>query len=186
VTPHDIDANFPAITFHPERILFRVHRTINDPIHFASDPYGRFNLLDTPGRGTCYMAPSPLGAYVETLGRIGAPTGEDIEERSLSELALTRPLVLADLTDRQVLGRYGITGDISTGNDNRPSQGLAAALYELGRDGVYYAARHDPAFRERSVAVFGGPDDDKLFIVNTYAIPDELVAEGARQFGLRV
>jgi hypothetical protein len=67
-----------------------------------------------------YLSPSAIGAYVETFGRLGVIDLEDITERSLSELALTRPVRLADLTDRQVLGRYGFAGNISTGNDYEP------------------------------------------------------------------
>jgi hypothetical protein len=127
-----------------------------------------------------------MGAYIETLGRLGRITPTDVEERSLSELVVSGPLTLTDLTDRQVLGRYGITGDISTGKDVEASQRLASALYALGRDGVYYAARHDPAFTERCVAVFGGEGDDKLFMVSTGDIPLDLVREAEHMFGLIV
>jgi hypothetical protein len=99
---------------------------------------------------------------------------------------LSRPLNLADLTDRGVLGRYGIAGDMSAGTDYFPSQQLATILYGLGFDGVYYTARHDPAFLERSTAIFGGPGDDKLFAVSTYDIPPQLIEEGIREFSLLV
>jgi RES domain len=182
----DIDADFPSHTLHPERVLYRIHRTTNAPIYFASDDLGRFNLMDVPGAGTCYVSPSPVGAYIETFGRLGTISEDDLAERSLSELALSRSVRLADLTDRQVLGRYRIAGDISTGTDYQPSQRLASALYAVGFDGIYYTARHDPAFLERSVAIFGGPDDEKLFIVAATPIPQELAMEAARDFGLLV
>jgi RES domain-containing protein len=120
---------------------------------------------------------------VRSLGTI---TWEDIEERSLTELTLARSLKLADLTERSVVGRYGVAGDISTGTDYGPSRKLAGRLYELGFDGIYYTARHDPAFLERGVAVFGGSGDQKLFATSTTAIPEALVDQAAREFGLLV
>jgi hypothetical protein len=186
VTERSIDALVPFVQYDPDRVLFRIHQTRHDPIHFASDKQGRFNLRDLRGTGTCYMSPSRLGAYVEAFGRLGTLRDSYIEERSLSELTLSRPVRLADITDRQVLGRYGLAGDISAGTDYEPSQRLASQLYDLGFDGVYYAARHDPAFIERSVAIFGSAADEKLFITSTNPIPDSLILEGTRQFGLLV
>ncbi len=75
---------------------------------------------------------------------------------------------------------------MSAGTDYFPSQQLATILYGLGFDGVYYTARHDPAFLERSTAIFGGPGDDKLFAVSTYDIPPQLIEEGIREFSLLV
>ncbi len=51
--------------------------------------------------GTCYMAPSPIGAYIETFGPFGTITVDDVEARCLSELAVMRAVKLANLTDRQ-------------------------------------------------------------------------------------
>lgn len=181
-----VDSDFPSYVLHPERVLFRIHRTINDPVHFSSDDRSRFNLTTTPGSGTCYLATSPLGAYVETFGRLGTITELDVEERSLSELALSADLRLADLTERRVLGGYGVAGDMSAGTDYLPTHQLAGELYSLGFDGIYYTARHDPAFQERSVAVFGGSGDDKLFAQTTGPIPASLISEAETEFDLVV
>jgi hypothetical protein len=186
VTTPRVDDAFPSLVVHPERVLFRLQRSSNQPVHFSSSGHGRFDLVAVAGVGTCYVAPSPLGAYVEIFGRLGTITWDDIEERSLTELTLARSLKLADLTERSVLGRYGLAGDISTGTDYGPSQKLAGRLYELGFDGIYYTARHDPAFLERSVAVFGGSGDRKLFATLTTVIPEALVDQAAREFGLLV
>jgi len=106
--------------------------------------------------------------------RLGTISWEDVEERRLTEFTLARSLKLGDLTERVVLGRYGLAGDISTGTGTayHPSQEFAARLYELGFDGIYYTARHDPAFLERSVAVFGGSGDQKLFATSTTRFPE--------------
>jgi hypothetical protein len=85
-----------------------------------------------------------------------------------------------------VLGRYGIAADISVGTDYGPSQRLASDLYASGFDGIYYTARHDPAFLERSAAVFGGAGDEKLFAVTTYPIPPDVIGQGITEFGLTV
>jgi len=186
VSPRPVDDAFPSLVLHPERVLFRVHLHSNDPLHFSSSGHGRFDVVGVASVGTCYLAPSPLGAYVETLGRLGTISWDDIEERRLTELILARSLRLADLTERSILGRYGIAGDVSTGRDYRSSQSLAQRLYELGFDGIYYTARHDPAFLERSVAVFGASGEHKLFATSTSAIPSALVDEAAREFALLV
>lgn len=181
-----VGPEFPSATVHPERVLYRVHKTVNDPLYFSSSGDGRFDLTAVAGEGTCYLSPSPTGAYLETLGRIRTLSDADIEERSLSEVVPTVPLHLADLTDRQVLGHYGVTGDISAGTDYGPSQALADELYRAGFDGTYYTARHDPAFLERSVAVFGTASAAKLFTLSTGPVPVDLVNEAARDFGLIV
>ncbi len=85
-----------------------------------------------------------------------------------------------------MLGTYGVTGDISAGTEYGLSQALAGHLYAAGFDGVYYTARHDPAFSERSIAIFGGSGDDKVFAASTSSIPDELVAEAERDYALLV
>ena len=57
------------------------------------------------------ITPRYVRGDVRSLGTI---TWDDIGERSLTELTLARSLKLADLTERSVLGRYGVAGDIST------------------------------------------------------------------------
>lgn len=179
-------SQFPSLSMYPERILYRLHRSINDPVHYCSDGSGRFDLTTVDDLGTCYTSPSPLGAYIETFGRFGTISESDIADRCMSELVLTRPLKLADITDRSVLGTYGLSGDLSVGTDYQPSQAVAASLYAAGFDGVYYTARHDPAFQERSVAVFGGSGDTKLFVSASHDIPEDLIEQGVRQFSLCV
>lgn len=179
-------STFPHIGLTADRVHYRVHRAINDPINFANSGDGRFDLIGLGDRGTCYMAASALGAYVETFGRLSAITDDDIAERSLTELVLLRPLILANLTSRAVLGDYGIAGDVSAGTNYGLSQEVAARLHEANFDGIYYTARHDPAFLERSIAVFGDESEAKLFAQNTEPIPDRLIADAEHQFNLIV
>jgi hypothetical protein len=183
VTGRALDDEFPSVVVHPDRVVYRVHRASNDPLYFSSSGLGRFDVLGVAGLGTCYVSPSPIGAYLETLGRLGTISSEDIDDRRLTELTLARSLKLGDLTNRSVLGRYRITGDISVGTDYTSSQELAQSLYELGFDGPYYTIRHDPAFLERAMAIFGGSGEEKLFAVATTAIPDTVLDQGALEFG---
>lgn len=109
--------------------------------------------------------------------------------RCLTVVAPSVQLRLADLTDRRVLGFYGIAGDLSTGPDYSPSQQWALRLWDNGFDGVYYAARHDPQFTERSVALFGRTSDrkdaeGKSFEYATSMIPDDLLRDLADEFGI--
>ncbi len=149
MTDREVDADFPSLNLHPDRVLYRVHRAANDPLYFSSTGIGRFDLARIAGMGTCYLSASPIGAYVETLGRLGTPNRGDVHERRLSELTPSRTLRVGDLTDRTILGMYGITGDLSVGADYRPAQELSRRLCDHGFDGVYYTVRHDPAFTER-------------------------------------
>jgi RES domain-containing protein len=186
MTQADI-SSFPEHIFHPDRVLSKIHKAIYDPRFFCDSGEGRFDLKPDTSNGTCYLALSPLGAFVETLGRFRILTQEAIDERAVSALSLTRSLRLADVTDRTVLGKFGITGDISTGGDYGPSQEWAGRLYEAGFDEIFYVARHDPSFAERSVAVFGNEEiGSKLFEVTTEAISQSLVDEACKEFGFQV
>lgn len=180
-------ASFPVHTVHPDRVLFRIHKAIKDPLHFGVSGDERFDLKPETGAGTCYCALSPLGAFVETLGRFKFLTQELIDERALSSLSLTRPLRFADITHKSIIGSFGIAGEISAGPDYEASQQWAERFHKTGFDGVFYAARHDPSFTERSVAVFGNEESGaKLFEVVTEAIPHELVKEACAEFGFTV
>ena len=125
MTDREVDADFPSLNLHPDRVLYRVHRAANDPLYFSSTGIGRFDLARIAGMGTCYLSASPIGAYVETLGRLGTLNRGDVHERRLSELALVRTLRVGDLTDRTILGRYGIAGDLSVGAGYRPAHELS-------------------------------------------------------------
>lgn len=186
---------FPARVVHPDRELYRVHRAVHDPFHFSAAAErgagGRFDLPADSGSGSCYLAVSALGALVETFGRFRVVTVSMVAERRLATAVPTTSLRLADLTERSTLGEYGITGDISAGIDYRVSQRWAVRFWDAGFDGIYYTARHDPQFRERSVALFGSPDDlidgrHKRFEVTTTPIPAEVVQELTKEFGIPV
>lgn len=188
-------ADFPVHRIHPDRELYRIHRHVHGPLWFASTASlgegGRFELPDSSSFGTCYLATSPVGAYLEKFGRIRTLTEELLLAHRLSVLAPTVSLDLADLTDRTALGDFRITAEISTGTDYVPSQEFAMRLWESGFDGIYYAARHDPSLTERSVALFGPAGDQtveygKHFDLSTSLVPRGLVEQVATAYHLRV
>lgn len=186
MTESDI-ASFPTHVVHPDRVLYRMHQVFNDPTFFARSGNGRFDLTEEGERGTCYCALSGVGAFLETFRRTRYIPEHMIELRALSTLSLTRPLRLADLTDPTVIGSYGITGEVSVGPDYSEPQQWAAEFYRAGFDGVFYAARHDPSFTERSAAVFGDSElGEKLFDVATTPIPDDVIEEASSKFSFKI
>jgi hypothetical protein len=85
----------PRIRLEPGTVLYRIHRSVNDPIYFSHSGAGRFDPPAT-GRaefGTCYMGLERLTTFVEVFGRINPIPEVMINERSLTEARLGRPLI---------------------------------------------------------------------------------------------
>lgn len=101
--------------------------------------------------------------------------------------SLSTSTIVADLTDRAVLGEFGITAAHSMGIEYGPAQELACGLFEAGFDGVVYRVRHDPAMMLESVALFGEPGETagRFNPPKTIRIPESLLAD-ARQFCIEV
>jgi hypothetical protein len=170
--------------------LYRVHY-IGLELHFSTGG-GRFDITDGSGFGTCYIAEEPLGAFVESLGRIKVRTKSDIAERQLSTLKFERDLRLFDVTARRnrwVYDGWDLNADIAAGDDYRRSQQFASIVAEEGLDGIYYAARHDPAHSFRSLAIFGtagGTIESAGVSIKTDNIPEWLVQSASHEFGFQV
>ena len=62
--PSDLD-DFPDFLLRPSHVLIRIHRRTNRPWWFSSSGSMRFDL--TPPGGTCYIAESDEGAFLEAL-----------------------------------------------------------------------------------------------------------------------
>jgi hypothetical protein len=77
----------------------------------------------------------------------------------------------------RVAGPYGIAGDLSLGGDYTLPQ-LWAALRGAGFESVHYAARHDPAFSERSIAVLGPPGEQAWILRGVKDAGGEPIGEG--------
>ncbi len=188
-------ATFPVHQVQADQPLCRIHRSCHGALWYATTPDpgdgGRFDLPKQEGIGTCYLAVTDVAKFPEKFGRFSVITEENVDEHELSRLTPTTSLRLADLTDKTVLGEFGITGDIWAGTDYSPSQALAERLREAGFEGVYYATRHDPQLTERSLAVFGSagaPESHgtERFRIDTASIPEELVRRVEDEFHLQV
>jgi RES domain-containing protein len=169
--------------------LYRIHQHRYGPWFFDGSDAGRFNPTGIPGRGTCYWAETPLGAWVESFRAIMTWSATDIALRALSVIALDRDLVVADLTVKKGLAA-GITVAITGGADYAVPRALADKLQgTLGA--VRYRARHDLSAKMISVGWFGDegaatPDAlAALPMATTAPIPDEVV-RSARSFGYLV
>ena len=165
--------------------MFRIHRHDRHLAWFSTDGSWRFDPApNNRGRfGVCYLGLDSLAAYVEVFGRIRAVPQAEFDQRRISELTVSQVVDIADLTDRAVLGDFGITAAHSTGTDYEPAQELAGRLFEAGLDGIAYRVRHDPAMRLEALALFGEPGEtpNRFSQPKTTLISEDLIAAG-RQF----
>jgi hypothetical protein len=187
--PDALARGFPRRTLRADAVLYRVHRTRSGCWWFSDDGSGRFDPVGT-GMGACYFAAAPLGAFIEVFRKRMTIAEAEIAERSLSAVTLGRPVRLADITSRRALG-FGVSADLGSGPDYGPSHAFAARAVAAGFAGVRYLARHDPAQRSASVALFaapGAPDpgDPAWPPARTAPIPPSLIDDTTRFFGYRV
>jgi hypothetical protein len=180
----------PVVDIRIADVLHRVHRARNDVAWFGASGDERFDPPSShrAAYGACYLGCSDMAAYVEVFGGLRAVSQSDIDRRRLSVLRPHRDLTVVDLTDRSVLGDFGITASVSTGDDYGPPQQLSAQVYDEGFDGVLYRVRHDPALRLDAVAMFGEPgvQRERFADIKTDAIPSWLIDEAWRTFGIEV
>lgn len=185
--PADL-SRFPEYLLPARRPLYRVYRPDRgSPWWFSGSGGGRFDLLDGV-HGTCYVAAAPIGAVVETLGRLAAISEEDANTRSVAVLACGRDLRIADLTNRRALG-FRVTAEIHSTPDYVLPQTWAAALHARGFEGLRYRLSHDPSARLTGYALFDQTDD----AASRWPPPVSSagpalgdVARLARDFGVRV
>jgi hypothetical protein len=184
---------FPRRTLRADRKIYRIHRlerlSSNTGWWFSFDGAGRFDPVGT-GKGSCYFAARPLGAWVEVYRRQMLLAEAAVLDRWLMTVQLGRDLRLADLTSRRVLG-FGVTASLGADERYDASQAFAADAVGAGLDGIRYLVRHDPAQKLYGIALFGEageqPDNDRAEAsIVDHPIPDELIAEARQRFGYRV
>jgi RES domain len=146
-------ARLPRTTLTAGTQLYRIHRSGNGPWYFDGSGDGRFDPAGTPGRGSCYWAEDPLGAWVEVFRTRMVLTPDDLVERRLTELTLEADVRLPDLTNRQAL-RAGVTTAVTAGADYTDSQALADSLQGVD-EGIRWRLRHDLEQLLIGVALFG-------------------------------
>lgn len=184
---------FPQRTLRADREIYRIHRfqrlSGNTGWWFSFDGTGRFDPVGT-GKGSCYFAERPLGAWVEVYRRQMLLAEAAVSDRWLMSVRVGRDLRLADLTSRRTLG-FGVTASLGANERYDTSQAFAADALGAGFAGIRYLVRHDPAQKLYGIALFGEadeqPDNDQAEAsILDHPIPDELIAEARRRFGYRV
>lgn len=161
--------------------LATVHRHDLVAWRLSSHPEGRFNL--EPPRGTCCAAEKPLGALIEVFGRLAILDPGEVARYRLSWLEV-ESLRIAEITDRRVLGRAGLTAELQATTDYVLTRRWAKAIADAGFEGVRYRARHDPAATLNSIALFGDRSTTPPAVSPPEPIGDRLLDAAAREFGL--
>jgi hypothetical protein len=180
---------FPRRTLRGDRTIHRIHRSAKGAWWFSSDGSGRFDPIGS-GKGACYLAERPLGAWIEVFRTQLLLTKAEITERSLFSVELGRSLRLADLTSRRASG-FGVTATLGANEDSDDSRAFAVAAVDAGFDGIRYLVRHDPAQRLYGLALFAdagapAPADPRWAAGLDGDLSGELIAEAGRRFGYRV
>ncbi len=182
----DLDIrDFPAAVLVPGTLLYRIHRDGYDPWWFSHDRSQRFDI-PAPW-GTCYLAGAPMGAFLETLGRLVIIPTADVAGRRLATITLTQELRLADC-QAPVAASYGVTATTSAGYPYKTeSHPWARRFWRAGFDGVRYGAAHHPALAETSYALFGRSDQATSYgTVASGPLPAALLEKAQTVFGFRV
>jgi hypothetical protein len=176
-------AGFPG--FRSSRAsLYRIHRARRSPWWFSSDGSGRFDLAPASGRGTCYLAREPAGAFLEVFRFWVLVPEEEVRVRRIARLPVP-PVLLADCTSGRSRA-FGVTGEIHTTADYEMTQLWAAAFAAASFDGVRYLLRHDPGQRLNGVALFGAAGSPSGPQPGGVPIGRQLIAAMERRFGIRV
>ncbi len=156
-------AGFPALPADASRpMLHRVFRPRDPATGRARGPFffasaqpedgtgGRFDL--PAPYGSCYLSTTPSGAWLEVFRGTALVALPDVRARRLLTTRPPRPLRAADLTAKAARG-FGVTLDVSTGDDYALPRRWAARLREAGFRALHSVLRHDPSGQARSVTL---------------------------------
>ena len=165
--------------------LYRIHRAGRTPWWFSNDGSGRFDLPTAGGQGTCYLAETPAGCFLEVFRAWTLVPAAEVEVRRLSHLPMPEK-DLADCTSPKCR-EFGLTAEIHSTPDYVATQRWAAALAAAGFGGIRYLLRHDPSADSVGVALFGTAGDS-LAHLSSYGerIGQEVLDEVEARFGIRV
>lgn len=179
--------DFPSYALSETLPLVRIHLARRHPWYFSSHLTGRFDL--PAPNGTCYLAESPLGAYVEVfqrwiVDRIPIPRSE-VDVRHASTLFVPRDITLADCTHSRAL-EFGVTGAIHAATNRTLTQAWAAALNAAGFEGIRYLVSTAPTMQLVGFALFHTSGEATWPVAARGPIPAGLVDEIERVFGVLV
>jgi len=159
----------PYIRWDVAQPLYRLHDALHAPQWFATDPdTTRFApppaaivAGDAP-YGVCSLATHPVGAFLETLGRVNPILQSAVDTKAMSTCHLPSDVRLADQTDNRWRAAFPrLTAAIGVGADYLPAQRWGQRIFQAGFAGIFYPAAHDLALVHRSVALFGKPRLDE-------------------------
>jgi hypothetical protein len=180
----ELEDSFPRHVMRAGSLVYRVHRASREPYYFGNDGSGRFDLVGGD-QGVCYTALRDEAAFLEVFARSQPVLREQIRARRISEMMLKGDVQLADMTSGQIIGRYGLTLEVSAGSDYEVTQAWASSLFSAGFGGVLYKARHVPGATLESIAFFGkaGVDESVLEVQETRAIGPDILDRMRRNYG---
>ena len=153
---------FPRTTISTGDSVYRIvaHRDdagrVRSGWYFSSLPSDQAGRYDLPRpRGSCYFSDRRHGAWLEVFRASVIVDRRDVERRRL--FTASRTGVGVDLANLRspAARRFGVTADLSAGDDYAVPQRWALALYRVGLAGVSSTVRHDPSLRARTIAIFG-------------------------------
>lgn len=156
--PSDFAARLLPLT-QADRSWQRLHSCRRDALYFGHSGETRFRAPNGE-YGVMYAGSDIYCAFVETFGRLGTTPDQDVRvvamstllDRCVSEITVTRPLRLVDLSGPG-LRRIGADARLCSG-DHHVARLWAQAIWMHPDqpDGIQYPARHDPS--RQSVALF--------------------------------
>lgn len=147
---------FPGRSLDPHTPLYRLFRASHTSVFYFSSRSdangGRYDLA--PPNGSCYLAETPVGAWLEVFRSPGTIDHADLEARRMAEVLVPEALDLADLTHPNARS-HGVTAEIHAGPDYGIPRQWAERLHQAGWRGLAGLARHDPGALERTVTLLG-------------------------------
>ena len=108
-----------------------------------------------------------------------------VADRALATLRAPARLRLADCTVREAR-RFGITLEIGASDDYELCQRWAEAFVAAGLAGIRYRLRHDPSGLLVGIALFGAAGEADWAVEASGTIPDDLIREAHKRFGIIV
>ncbi|WP_443048586.1 RES family NAD+ phosphorylase [Streptomyces sp. NBC_00272] len=204
--------NPPECPLEPSTELFRLYPryapkpapdgTPGCPAWFCGDTDHRFDLPGV-GPGTCHVAETLLGAFIEVYIRIwgkGIDVDEVHSERRMAQLSAARqdgqaPLFV-DLNSEANHGKRGVDArlideleppyPIPKGVDPYPrSRAFAQTVYEERLAGIKYISTRDPGRKRVNYAFFGrasGENRGILDVASEGAVPLWVMYEASNRF----
>ena len=127
--------------------------------------------------GTCYVTETEIACFLEVFGGLPVVLQSEIDLRRTTRFTVARPLRLADLTNRVVLGRYSVDASMQTGMNRDATRQLAGERFDDGFDGIVYRIRHDPQLIHEGLALFCLPGEhpEHFCAPRTYTISAEVL-----------